>query len=615
MKFGIILLYLLGCSVKVFGVNDSIKNKPIELQLFTPMGTDSNSHYTLDTSLTRFYSLQDDGFVNVNSLGNYGLASSSLLFEKPKYGFNSDDKIFLNNASDDLIIYDAQQPFARVSYFSGPKKLQSFRVLFTQNIMESLNLTFEYETFGATGTYINQNTKGNNFSFQSSFIDSDSRYNFFVKFDVNSGIANENGGIKSDSIYSALTKLSPFDPENNKLKVQVWQEGALNHYDYRNLEVVHVFSFGKKVDKKLDKNGFSLVVKNNGFYEDVWYDDNYSDSSYYSTFNININDSADVFDKSHVFGFENTGLLKFSFKGTGMVLFSGVDLNLYEYQNYFRSKDLNQIGLNFGFSGLSLQNLRMHGSYQMGLLGFNNDGYKGELGFRYFVFNGLLNLKYELNAQSTLPRLKYIDYSSSIQDWENDFSYVSSIDHLFKIESDSIDLDVSAKFYSVHNFVYISNLAVPVQHGEKFNGYEVNLRKGFKLGNFYLDLDVLFQDVNEAAPVNLAKVIGKVGVYHQREIFHEAMELKYGFEYWQTSSYHANYYAPFSRSFVLQNQYAVGNYPYIDFFVSARIKGAQGFLKFQNVGQIFFRENYMMVPFYPLQDFGLSFGIRWDFFN
>jgi hypothetical protein len=199
--------------------------------------------------------------------------------------------------------------------------------------------------------------------------------------------------------------------------------------------------------------------------------------------------------------------------------------------------------------------------------------------------------------------------------WDNDFNYVNSSEYRLDFGMDSIGLNFSSMFHQVSGFVYYGENTLPIQAKDAFYTYRLTLSKMFKLGAYHFDLSLIYQDSEDGAPVNLAEWIGKASAYYQRMLFKNAMEVRLGFDYWQYSSYTANQYAPFTRSFTYQNTYQVGNYPYINAYVSARIKGAQVFVNFQNIGQFVFRENYMMVPDYPLQDFGMSFGLRWDFYN
>lgn len=570
----------------------------------------------VDTVLTQFYNYWNDGSVRTNTLGNPGLGLEPMTFRISDFGFSSGEDVFrFTSNSNQRYIYKTNVPFARISYISGPKKYQDFDVFFTESLNSRFNFSITYNTQGSIGTYINQETKSNSFSIQNSFRTRSNNYGYFVHFKVNSGSAFENGGIKSDSVYGKLTKLSPFDVDNNKLKVQVWQEGAVNRFDNRELFVSQFYRFRGADSCDLANSGLFLVLENTGFVDDFWFEDQVSDSLYFGNFGISIPDSSLVVDKSHWIGIKNNGFLKYRFDNIDLELIAGLNFNVYRNTNYVRETNLTESSVHFGMKGLRFKSVVFNADYVQGVDGFNSGGYLFDGGVSFPFLDEKILLKGGFSSMKSLPSYKFLNYSGSNINWNNDFDFVNTNSLNFELNSDSFGLYFEGKAYNISNYVYYSSAVIPEQFSEAFSGIELSIIKKIVLGSFHFDFSVLYQSVTDGAPVNLANWIWKGSVYHQKYVFKDAMELRYGLDYWQNSKNTANYYAPFTRSFIYQENYSVGNFPYMNVFFSARIKSAQGFVNFQNVGQLFFRENYMMVPFYPLQDFGISFGLRWDFFN
>jgi len=580
--------------------------------------SDSLSYDHVDTILNQFYYYHDNGFKNKTSLGNAGSAFGTLLFPSIKFGFSVDEgKFFDHNFNKDVgnDVYNTNVPFARVSYISGTKKYQDFDVFFTENIGRQINFSIAYNTFGSDGFYINQSTVGRRFDFQNNFKSKNNKYGFFIRFKVNSGTANENGGVKSDSLYNELIKLSPFDVENNKLKVQVWQENALNHYDDRKLSVSQFFKFGKSDTTGMKSGELFVVMNNNGFTSDYWYEDELIDSVYYSKFGLQVKDSSKVVDQYHTVGLRNKLFIKYNFKDNGIVIRGGGDVNLFQNTTLNAVNDIYEVSLFGSMDNLRLGDYIVSGYVEKAISGFNSDGYlvKGAL-FGELIENVLVgNFKIEL--MKTLPSYKKLHYSNSVIGWDNDFDYMLFENFELDFRIDRLGLEFNSSLGFVENYVYYGLNVAPEQFEESFYNYRFDLSKDFSLGFYHFDVGLIYQNVESMAPVNMSNWIGKLSIYYQKMLFKKALELRYGIDYWQNSLYNANSYAPFTRTFVLQEGTNVGNFPYLNFYVSARVKGAQGFVNFQNIGQFIFRENYMMVPDYPLQDYGMSFGIRWDFYN
>jgi hypothetical protein len=74
-------------------------------------------------------------------------------------------------------------------------------------------------------------------------------------------------------------------------------------------------------------------------------------------------------------------------------------------------------------------------------------------------------------------------------------------------------------------------------------------------------------------------------------------------------------YSPALNMYYVQTQKKVGNYPYVDFFINARIKPVQFFIKIDHVTQGFFGSNYSLTPNYIQNDRAFKFGINWLFFD
>tara|TARA_R110002050_G_C8963043_1_gene514776 strand:- start:21622 stop:23433 length:1812 start_codon:yes stop_codon:yes gene_type:complete len=594
---------------------DSAISKLVLFGVCTKDYSNQIEYLPIDTLLDDVYHYSFDGRDNIASLGNFGLNYDYLLFQNLDFGFTSGDQGFSYLEGDEgrTIVYKTKIPFARVSYLSGPKKFQKFDVLFTESINDHLNFSINYNTHGSNGFYINQETTGQRFAFTSNYNSRNDRYGAFLKYRVTSGAINENGGIKSDSVYSILTDLSPFDADNNKLKVQVWQENAKNRYDYRNVELSQFYRIGKLDSTKSFLSKLIIGLNSEGFIYDSWYEDAYSDSNYFAQFGLAVTDSVPVMDKFHNVGSKNYLFGKYEFKLFKLSV--GANFNFYRNITLVKESNIQENSFRVSISDLTVSKFKFNGNFVKGLDGFNKEGHLFQVITSGSVFKDALNLNVRFTNTRSLPSYKMINYNNSILGWNNDFKYVDETEILFKIGLTKFKIGLNARWYTVNNYVYYGKEVAPVQFGNSFNGYEFKLNKKFSLKKVHFDVELINQDVENNAPVNLSNWIWKASIYHQRFLFNNAMEIKYGLDYWQNSLYTANSYAPFSRTFNYQSSYYVGNFPYLNVFLSARIKGAQGFVNFQNVGQILFKENYMMVPDYPMQDYGFSFGIQWDFYN
>ena len=91
------------------------------------------------------------------------------------------------------------------------------------------------------------------------------------------------------------------------------------------------------------------------------------------------------------------------------------------------------------------------------------------------------------------------------------------------------------------------------------------------------------------------------------------------FEFGQTisnSDFYGNAYAPQVGQFYLQDSVLLKAFPAIDVFLSFRVKKFRAFVKMENI-TTWFNGNkmYYTVPYYPMFDRYLRFGVAWSFWD
>ena len=72
---------------------------------------------------------------------------------------------------------------------------------------------------------------------------------------------------------------------------------------------------------------------------------------------------------------------------------------------------------------------------------------------------------------------------------------------------------------------------------------------------------------------------------------------------------------PATNQYYVQTSQKVGNYPFIDFFLNARIKPVRVFVKIDHLTQGFLGSNYSLTPGYLQNDRAFKFGLNWLFFD
>lgn len=572
---------------------------------------DADSLIPLDTNVKDLYRFLPALFNERNSLGNIGLAGEQLdEIAHQMFGYSTGNDAFNPYlfSKKTNFFYQTKIPYVQATYLNGPRKYQEIDLLFSENIRKGLNLTAKFNRFSSEGFYLNQKSIFSNFELQSNFVTKNRRYGVLGSWTIETYEIQENGGIQSDSAFRE-------NLSQNKLGLEVNLRNATNYSDRRRVFLNQFFQFGRRNEREKSDYHSMIIWENEVNILDYWYSDRDSISDFYG-----MNMPADT--NTH-FAYDQNGetrynsLLAYSFELPN-------DIKVRAGAKYLNS----QITQNHTDTSISSTSIlfeipqfrvnRFYGalSYEVVVDGFNDDAedLHIDLGLEVWKAQKIV-LGAEYLSWSSLAAFNRIRYRSSILNWNNTFNFTFYDAFRFYITSEKLNLGLHARLYSYDNYVAIGNDFRPVQFDGTISGYQFKLSRLFSVKPFYLDLNLVYQRVENPDQIALPEWMIYGSLYYKDFVFKKALEWKMGFDYYWNSEYYANMYFPLTRSFYLQNENLVGNFPFIDVFLAARIKRAHGFLRINNLLQGLLDQNYMMVFPYPMPDRGFSFGVSWDFYN
>ena len=81
------------------------------------------------------------------------------------------------------------------------------------------------------------------------------------------------------------------------------------------------------------------------------------------------------------------------------------------------------------------------------------------------------------------------------------------------------------------------------------------------------------------------------------------------------SEFYGNAYNVATNNYVVQTKKVTGNYPFVDFFLNARIRPVRFFIKLDHLNQGLTGNNYQLTPGYYQNDRAFKFGINWLFYD
>jgi hypothetical protein len=174
----------------------------------------------------------------------------------------------------------------------------------------------------------------------------------------------------------------------------------------------------------------------------------------------------------------------------------------------------------------------------------------------------------------------------------------------------------SVFYQSTYNYLYFDNIAIPQQYNKTLN----NLGLSFNFSHIFFKhlgvaLNHVFQQTSNAAYIRVPQNVSTAKLFYHANLFKNNLQLQIGSQAQVYQSFFAYGYAPSTQAFYLQDKFQTATYPYVDFYLNARIHPVSVFLKVENALQGLVGTNYAFVPGYYQTDRAFRFGISWMFFD
>ena len=81
------------------------------------------------------------------------------------------------------------------------------------------------------------------------------------------------------------------------------------------------------------------------------------------------------------------------------------------------------------------------------------------------------------------------------------------------------------------------------------------------------------------------------------------------------TEYYADAYMPALRTYYLQDDVKIGNYPFLDFYLTFKVKRANLFVGYTNIYSLSKDNRYFTTPHYPMRDSKFIFGVKWRLYQ
>lgn len=200
--------------------------------------------------------------------------------------------------------------------------------------------------------------------------------------------------------------------------------------------------------------------------------------------------------------------------------------------------------------------------------------------------------------------------------WENNFKQTKLFQAKLGLINNVSGLSANILWQNITNYLYFDSTAAPKQSNVVISNWQYNLNYNkifFK--HLGLRINLYYQLTNKTSIVRIAPGAATGSIYYTGNLFKNNLQLQFGVqgEYYQ--SFKALAYMPATNMFYTQNRLTVGDYPFVDVYLNARIRPVQFFVKIENVLYGALGSNYSFVPGYIQPDRVFRFGLTWMFFD
>ena len=236
--------------------------------------------------------------------------------------------------------------------------------------------------------------------------------------------------------------------------------------------------------------------------------------------------------------------------------------------------------------------------------------------FSAYIKKKPLTLSGSFSESMTSPGYWQNHWDSNHYRWENDFKKEGET--RFNISFTVPDYGIELGFWQsvLRNKIYYGADCLPKQHDGAVSVTSIYAQKNFNIKGVHLDHRVLVQLSSNQKVVPLPTASIFLSYYYEFWIKRDVLRMQVGMDGRFNTRYYVQGYNPALSVFYNQDEHAVGNYPYLDAFISAKWKRMRILLKYQhwNYG-LFGNQEFIAVDRYPLNPGMFKFGISWTFYD
>ncbi len=629
-----------------------------------------NSSKVIDTLTfhTSNHEILECGNAIYSTLSNTGMAHKSMKFNNLRQtGFDMSLPAFsaiMKNESN-MVAYQSVLPYSELRYLmTVTDKEQHLNAKFGRQFAPRLFVSFEFNTDYSPGLFKNSKTLNNYFWVNAHYFTKNNRYGISAYWYRNKLEMGENGGIVNDEDY-----ISHSESDNSVINVNLTSatnfvvSSGIGFQQYFNLlpqkkvtaknevspieydtlmpiadsllvdtlimdSLPRIESQEVVVEQKVRKFTLGRICHSFSYLNNkLYYIESSPTAAFYLPYDTLFN-TRKTTDTTLVRAFKNTlqwnslGYQKYN-DDVPLYIYAGVTHGFYKVKHFdyledetVLSRNYNQLSVNGGVIVNLFKSTRITGQGELITLGYQIGDFDVKGQWKQFLGTTTKNFgqavfDVELKRQSA--NWFETSYYSNHFRWENDFKASTYL--TFNLKYQYKDYCIGVKQTSIANMIYFGTDARPAQNEGMFSIREAYLSFYQKLWRFEFEGFASLQKSSNEEVVHLPLVQASLKLGYSQPIFHKAATLLPSLTVRYFTKYYADAYMPVTRTFYLQNEVEIGNFPFIDLALAIKIKKAHIYVAYTNMFLLIGNYNSFIAPHYPMRDSRIFIGVNWRLFN
>jgi len=610
---------------------------------------DSTRNRTIDSSINDFTTRFPQKYW-YNTLGNYGTAANSLLFNPlmtPGWdaGFHQYDmyRFTIENTR----FYQTTRPYTELAYLLGNKSEQFINAIHTQNHGSNFNFSLEYRFSNGPGLYKTQNASHNNIRFTIHSQSVNKRYEAFLVLISNKAASSENGGLRNIKQLDSLALGDPFETDTRLGNPTAYYQNPFNTsvntgntYTDNTVLFRHQYDFGKKDSLVTDSVTYKLFyarfrlqhtlqISGNTY---QFKDNSAVDSIYLQYFSKVIPPNANAFDtvtykdkwsiitnEFSVISFpDKNNQAQFAKAGIAIQTLTGTfgDTGVYTHHSYYNAYATGE------YRNRARNNVwDIEATGKLYLAGLNAGDYSAYISLRRQLSKKIGYLQLGFQNVNKTPAFIYQPETNFPVLPHSSFNKENIVKLFAAYDNPRQSFRLSGEYFLVNNYTYFDSFFRAKQATSLFNVLHVSAEKKFRLAkhiNWYTEIHL--QQTTGDAPLHVPFLLTRNRLAFEGN-FYTNLFMSTGIEARYYSNYKADNYSPFTGQFFYQSEYTTANRPDVNLFFNFRIKSFKAFIRLENINALssvqsfsFTHYNYALQQ-YPMQGMWFRLGIWWNFVN